>query len=199
MNNRLLARPVDPGYRPPPVAGAPRRAACGFTLLELMTTVAVVAILTALGTTSFKYVTNTNRVASEVNGLLGDIQYARGEAIKEGQTVTICTSTNGATCAGTTTWHSGWIVFSDTNGNKVVDPGEPVRRAQRGLAGGDTFNASNAISAITFNREGFAMGLPGTILITLHDATANTLSVRCLQVTIVGQLTILRHGVNGCV
>jgi len=175
-----------------------RRPAPGFTLIELMVALTVGAVLTGLAVSSFKYVTNSNRLASEVNALLGDMEYARAQAIKEGLPVTICTSTNGTSCAGTTTWQFGWIVFDDPNGNKTVDAGEQVRRYQRQLQLGDTFTANNAISAITFSREGFALGLPGTILITLHDTTANTQSVRCLQATIVGQLSVKLHGQSGC-
>src|ERR1700722_2757820 len=129
----------------------------GFTLMELLMTIAIAAIVATIGIPSFQYVTNSNRVAGEVNGLLGDMQFARGEAIKEGQTVTVCVSTDGALCAtGTTTWNSGWLVFSDPNNNQQVAPNEPVLRVQTSFTGSDTFVANNNISAITFNREGFA-------------------------------------------
>src|ERR1035438_3999731 len=80
---------------------------CGFTLVEILIAVAVVAILLTIGIPSFRYVTNSNRIAAEINGLLGDMQYARAEAVKEGQTVTVCESNDGATCASATTWHKG--------------------------------------------------------------------------------------------
>src|SRR5579871_5193253 len=144
---------------------AGHRLARGFTLLELMLTLTILAVLTAGGIASFRFVTNSNRVASEANALLGDMSYARAQAIKEGRTVTICTSANGSTCAGTSTWQSGWIVFSDANGNQAVDAGEAVRRVQRPLNLGDTFVASPATAAVTFSREGFAMGLPGTVMV----------------------------------
>src|SRR5450755_2996973 len=85
----------------------------GFTLLELLTVMTVAAILIAVAVPSYRYVTSANRIAAEVNGLLGDMQYARAEAIKEGQTVTVCVSSNNTSCSAATTWHSGWIVFSD--------------------------------------------------------------------------------------
>ncbi|MFK9866802.1 Tfp pilus assembly protein FimT/FimU, partial [Escherichia coli] len=59
----------------------------GFTLTEVMIVTTIVAILFGIGLPSYKYVTTSNRVASEVNALLGDMQFARSEAVREGQTV----------------------------------------------------------------------------------------------------------------
>lgn len=168
----------------------------GFTLTEVLIVTTIVAILFGIGLPSYKYVTTSNRVASEVNALLGDMQYARSEAIREGQTVTVCPSADGASCAGGATgvWQSGWIVFSDANNDQTVQAGEPVLRVQRKFAGGDTF-ASNP-TAVTFNREGFATGLAATVLVTLHDPTGNVGYTRCLQITMVGSLKTVDHTKN---
>jgi type IV fimbrial biogenesis protein FimT len=175
-----------------------RKTHLGFSLLELMTALAVAAVLVTVGVPSFRYVTNANRITAEVNGLLGDLQLARAEAIKEGRPVTVCRSVNGATCAAATSWHSGWIVFMDSNGNRTVQVGESVLRAQTPFAAGDTFVASNNISAVTFNREGFAFGLPGTVTVTLHDPTGNSAWTRCLAISIVGQMQTQKAGTGAC-
>jgi type IV fimbrial biogenesis protein FimT len=85
--------------------------ALGFTMIEMLMTIAIATILLSLAIPSFRYVTNSNRIASELNGLLGDLQLARAEAIKEGRTVTVCQSSDGATCTDSTSWQGGWIVF----------------------------------------------------------------------------------------
>ena len=172
--------------------------AAGFTLAELLITLTIASILVMAGAGSFRNVTTQNRIAGEVNGLLGDLQFARAEAIKEGRPVTACASTNGTTCAATTSWDTGWIVFSDPNGNQTVDAGEPVLRAQRPFAGGDTLQADNAITAVTYNRQGFAFGLPGTVTLALHEPTSNPAWVRCLAISIVGQLQIQLSGAGNC-
>jgi type IV fimbrial biogenesis protein FimT len=167
----------------------------GFSITELMVVVAIVAILLGIGIPSYRYVTNSYRMSAEVNGLLGDLQYARAEAIREGQTVTVCVSTDGASCTGGVAWAGGWIVFSDPNNNQTVDAGEVVLRKQSVFTGHtpDTFDASGTTTAITYNREGFATtgagGFPNTT-ITLHDSSHNAVWTRCLWITPVGLLTV---------
>jgi type IV fimbrial biogenesis protein FimT len=175
----------------------------GMTLIELMITVAIVAILMAIGVPSYKYVTNANRISAEVNGLLGDLQFARAEAIKEGQTVTVCSSTNGTSCNGTATaWNSGWIVFSDVNNDQTVDAGagDTVYRMQRAFNGSDTFKADNSATAITFNREGFASvaGAAPPVTLTLRDATSNQKWTRCLAVKTILVLETQKPGTGNC-
>ena len=173
---------------------ARRHASRGVTLVEMLVVMGIVGILMAIGIPSYKYVTNANRISAEINGLLGDLQFARSEAIKEGRSVTVCVSSDQATCLGatTTTWHSGWIVYSDMNANGTVDAGE-VLRSQKTFTGTDTFNANNSIGAITFNREGFASVTNGT-LITMHASPAAQGSTRCLSVTLVGLVTTKKYG-----
>ena len=166
----------------------------GFTVTELMVVITIVAILMAMGLPSYKYVTTANRVSAEVNGLLGDMQYARSEAVREGSTITVCASNDGQNCNGGAgdTWQGGWIIFSDANSNQTVDANEPVLRVKNAFAGQDTF--TSAVSSVTFNREGFAVALPNAgVLMTLHDSTSNQTYTRCLQVSFVGSLKTQTH------
>src|SRR5215469_11362683 len=161
----------------------------GFTLIEMLTVVGVVAILLGVGVPSYRYIANSYRMSGEVNGLLGDLQFARAEAIKEGQAIATCVSRDGATCdTGSTTWQEGWIVFQDVNNDQTVDPGDTVLHVQATFSGTDTFTAASGVSSVTFNREGFATaaaGFAGTT-VTLHDAGANAKWTRCLFVSPIG-------------
>jgi type IV fimbrial biogenesis protein FimT len=169
----------------------------GFNLTELMIVVAIVAVLLGIGVPSFRYITNSYRMSSEVNGLMGDLMFARAEAIKEGSTITACTSKDGATCdAGSTTWQEGWIVFQDVNQSQAVDNvNDHVLHIQQKFNGTDTFTTDNGISAVTFNREGFtttATGAPAgfpNATWSLKDSTANPGWTRCLFVTTIGLMT----------
>jgi type IV fimbrial biogenesis protein FimT len=177
-----------------PKAGCIRPAhAAGFTTIELMITLALAAIVTVLAVPSFRYVTNSNRIAAEINGLLGDLQFARAEAIKEGRFATVCVSNDGLTCLNSTAWQNGWIVFSDPAG--TGNPaGNTILRRQKTFSGTDTFAASNGLSLVTFNREGYAGGIAAGQILTLHDSTANVAWTRCLTLNLVGQMTTEKAG-----
>jgi type IV fimbrial biogenesis protein FimT len=192
-----------PSTNPSSVDPAPcsrARSARGFTAIELLVTITIAALLASSAVPSFMFALASYRISGQVNGWIGDMQYARAEAIKRGQTVTLCISSNGTSCAtGTTTWQSGWIVFGDANGNATVDTGEAVLRRQPALSGSNTFTADNSVRAITFNRDGFAIGLPATnVTLTLHDSTSQSSLTRCVAVTTVGRTAVQKAGVGNC-
>jgi type IV fimbrial biogenesis protein FimT len=172
--------------------------ALGFTMIEMLVTIAIAGILLTLAVPSFRYVTNSNRIAAEVNGLLGDLQFARAEAIKEGRTVTVCVSSNGTSCTNSTAWQTGWIVFADPTDVGVVDPGETIFRIQNTFSSTDNLLASNNVTAITFNRDGYAVGMANGTVITLHDATDTSAWTRCLAINLSGAMTTELYNGGGC-
>ncbi len=168
----------------------------GFTLVEMLTVSLIVAVLLGIGVPSYRYFGNQNRMSMEVNSLLSDLQYARSEALREGKRVTACVSTNGTGCTGGTAWGRGWVVYSNPNGvgNPPVGSVLRIRNAFIGTTP-DTFVSSNAVSTVTFNREGFASTTAGfaTITITLKEKTNSANFTRCLLVSPVGVLTTQTH------
>lgn len=127
-----------------------------------MVVVSLIAILLMVVVPSFSMLNQRNRIAGEINGFVGDLAFARLEAVKRGQPVSLCASADGLTCLGTTTWNTGWIVFNDPNASQTIDPTETILRKQTGWVGTDTFVASNGLSAFMYSRDGFAIGLSGT-------------------------------------
>ncbi len=88
----------------------------GFTLVELMITIAIVAIVIAIGIPAFRTTINENRLTSSANTFVGSLNQVRSEAIKRSVSVSLCSSADGATCTGGG-YQQGWIVFIDTNNN----------------------------------------------------------------------------------
>ncbi|MEA5444700.1 GspH/FimT family pseudopilin [Gammaproteobacteria bacterium AB-CW1] len=90
----------------------------GFTLLELIITVAVAATVIALATPSFIAMVQNNRVTAQVNDFVTAVTMARSEAIRRGGLVTLCRSTDEDTCAGSgNDWASGWILIEGEPGD----------------------------------------------------------------------------------
>src|SRR5258707_3021385 len=100
----------------------------GFTMIELLIVITIGAILMAIAIPSYRYVTTSNRVAGEINGLLGDVRFARYEAIKEGLNVTICPTQTASdtTCYASTTWTGGGLLRSH---GQSPDLSDGLRRA----------------------------------------------------------------------
>ncbi len=174
----------------------------GLTLIEMAVTVAIVAIVAAISTPSFLSFIQSNRVQSEVNSMVNSLQLARSEAIKRGQSVSICPSSNGSSCLGANTWNVGWLVFVDRNADGVVDT--PANAAdllqyRAPWAGTDTFVATPNATFVTYNRDGFGVNLPGgavTLAAQTHPVSAP--ATRCIALNMVGRQTVQQSGVGAC-
>jgi type IV fimbrial biogenesis protein FimT len=94
-------------------ASQTRFATAGFTLVELMITIVVMAIVLGLGVPSFMDTVRNNRIASASNEFVTSLTMARSEALKRGINVSVCVR-DGDICSTTSTdWSAGWIVFTD--------------------------------------------------------------------------------------
>lgn len=139
----------------------------GFTLIELMVVVAVMAIVLALAIPSFQSIINANRLASGANEMIAALQTARMEAIRRNQRAEVCFSANanagaGASCA--TSGINGWITFLDVDKSGVFDAGDTLLRTS-------TINtpvvllASPAVaSKVIFRSDGMARDSSGALL-----------------------------------
>jgi type IV fimbrial biogenesis protein FimT len=140
-NLTMISRTLDKVAAPTPGVDSPRGGqgsarpvgrqarpgwATGFTLLELMITLAVAAILGILAIPSFREFIQSNRLTTQVNNFVADLNLARSEAVKGRGRVTLCKSSDQATCTTTGGWEQGWIIFTDGGLVRTQDaiPGE---------------------------------------------------------------------------
>ena len=93
----------------------------GFSLVELMVALAVAAILLVAAGPSFRDAIRRNKVSSASNALLADIAYARSEAINRGNVVSICPSSDQASCTSNgKAYESGWLIYTYQPGKGVA-------------------------------------------------------------------------------
>lgn len=164
----------------------------GFSLLELMTALAVLSILLALGVPSFAQMIRTNRVVADTNELVVALSAARSEAVKRGLPMAVCARTAPASdiCrTGTDNdWGSGWLIFVDATGTAgVIDVGDEI--LQRFDA------APSGVSVLTNNRPAVrfaATGLPPTGAVdttfTIRHSVCVGDSLRTVKITATGRL-----------
>ncbi len=161
----------------------------GFSLIELMITIAVLAILVALAAPSFTAMINANRITGQSNELVSSLQLARLEAVRRNEAVRVCRTTDGATCSTTVGAWTGWLTVVDRN-NEVLRSGTvkaPVR-------------VSGSAAAVRFGGDGLARTVAGGILfagtITTCIPTTSPAANRRV-ISVVGGSRVSSDPVNG--
>jgi len=145
---------------PLPTTMIPPRGESGFTLVELMVTVSISAILLAVGVPSFASFTLSQRVSAASSDVSSMLTFARSEAIKRNANVVVTQKSGG--------WQNGWTIAS--GGNTVGQQ--------------DAFSnltIANPASTLTYNNGGRIAG-SGTITFQITGGTSN----RCVTVDLSG-------------
>lgn len=133
-----------------------------FTLLELLVTLAIVAILLAAGVPSFQTWVKNQTLAHASNRLLSDLRYARHAAVDRNQRVVICPGKPASGCANSPQWEDGWIIFADPNGDRVRQSDEALLR-ESPLLQGLSARTSQARQRLSFFPDGSAPGSNATV------------------------------------
>lgn len=136
----------------------------GFTLLELIVVVALVAIVTAIAVPNMMVFNQNDRLTTNINALIGNLAYARSESVKRSQQVSICVSNNTTGCTGGG-WQDGWIVYIDSDGNGNHGAGEEILRVKQALDVSNTLTSTIG-NQVTYDYRGYAStGAGGSFLL----------------------------------
>lgn len=128
----------------------------GFTLLEVIITIAIVAILASMALPSLQDFVSSNRISSVNSRFQMALSYARSEAIKRGTNVSVCVSNTAQTACDTSLddYAKGWIVFT---GDFPLDPTETILQVSGAVSEQLSIKNAGAFSdSVTFRSTGQA-------------------------------------------
>jgi type IV fimbrial biogenesis protein FimT len=166
----------------------------GFTLIELLVTLSIALIMMTVAVPSFLDLIRNNRLTSQANEFVLALASAKSEAVKRGVRVTVCSRATNATCAASTTWDAGWLVFVDNDGGGTMNGADVVLQVRPPLEGGNTFRSA-ALNSVTFQNTGFANAAGNLRLCTGTNNDAN--HSRSIAVTLQGLVSSTR-GASSC-
>jgi len=165
------------------------KATAGFSLVEMLTTMSILAILLVIASPGLASLTSANALASAQSELAAAMMMARGEAMKRGLQVGL---TAAAPVAGTE-FTGGWTVFVDSNANGIFDAGEQVVRQQAAYRTNVRISTSGGTTTVAFNARGF---LVPSSLVTFTLCSAAATKGYQLRVEPVGLADLV--GTTGC-
>ncbi len=146
----------------------------GFSLIELMAAIVVLAIIISMAVPSFSTVIKNNRMTTLTNQLILGLNLARSEAVKRGATVILCRSAAPKTagCGGSSkNWTTGWIIFESQDTNTTYDSGTDIILRRSEVSSSDLRIMANTLAdtAIAFNADGFKASTGDSIFAICDD------------------------------
>jgi len=175
----------------------------GFTLVELMITLFIAAILITVAVPSFTTTIQNNRVTAQINDFVSTLNFARTEAIKRGARVTVCKSGDASNCdTSTTGWEQGWIVFVDSDADNTHDGGEDILLTSEGLAAGNSLtgdsgsNVKNFVSYKPSGKTTFPVN-GGEVELILCDSRNNDAVTKAISVAPTGRVSTIPATASG--
>lgn len=127
----------------------------GVTLIETLTVISVIAIITAIGFPSMHAAIASSRATTVANRLLTDLSRARSEAVMRSGVAVVCPSADGSSCASGANWSDGWIVFADANADNQRNAAEAVLSAMgAGDLNGLRVATTSGRSLVRFRSDG---------------------------------------------
>jgi type IV fimbrial biogenesis protein FimT len=171
----------------------------GFTLVELMVTLAILAIIMGIAAPNLSTMIQNGRLSSATSDFNTALQLAKAESISRITAITICKDDGtSAACAGGGDWSQGWIIFVDVDGDTVVDGGDTILNVHESIGGADfsfTGSTNEVDSTITFSPSG-TTSITSIAALIACDRRGFT-SSKGLIVTITGRGSSMKGAATG--
>lgn len=155
----------------------------GFTLIEMVVTVAISAVLLAVAAPALVQYTANGRISAHADSFSASARLARSEAIKRNAATTMCVSSNGTSCVAGG-WESGWIVMAGTT---VLHKEGPASQNVR-------MTESSSVATLSFDPA----GVGATVATVTVCSSAGGLQERVVSVSATGRVSTRRTQTGVC-
>jgi type IV fimbrial biogenesis protein FimT len=171
----------------------------GFTMIELMVTLTILAVLTVVAAPSFNNALLSNRLAGVANSFTASTQLARSEAIKRNSTVRLCRSSTGTSCATTGTWAQGWIVFHDIDNDGTVGAGEPILQVQQAIQADYHFTTTSTGTPYSLKFAAIGGTADSATLLLCRATPSPGQQERVISISATGRISVTTTRTGTCV
>ncbi len=153
----------------------------GFTLIEAMIVLSIIAMTVTVGLPSFASALERNRVTLTLHQLAADMAMARSSAVVRRQQIVLCPRAADGRCSAASDWSRGWLVFADADGNRQPDTAADILRATDAPARGGAFSVTSSRPFLRYQVDG-------------RSAHSNLTVHVCADGRLAGQVVVNNHG-----
>ncbi|MGD9591936.1 MAG: GspH/FimT family pseudopilin [Candidatus Berkiella sp.] len=161
----------------------------GFTLVELMVTIAVLTVVMLLAIPDFTSMIRNNSIASMNNNLLAALNFARSEAVKRAVPVSVCATQDANFTACGSNWSLGWMIFVNPTGGTTLSNTStaPLLKVEKITDQSATITTSPNVGIATYTSTGFPTSNTGNVSFTIKSTGCTGDAGRLVTISVTGR------------